>query len=61
MGNKARLIIGILLMAAGIGGATLEISTRWHYFGNGALFGIGLVLLIGSVRSLISGSTSKGN
>ncbi len=61
MSNKIKLIIGILLMAAGIGGANLEISTKWHYFGNGALFGIGLVLFIASIKAVNRKTQSPKN
>ncbi len=61
MGNKLKLVIGIILMAGGIGGATLDISTRWHYFGNGVLFGVGLVLFIVSLKSLGAKTASRRN
>lgn len=36
---------GLLLIAAGIFGLTLNIDTKFHYFGTGTVFGIGLALV----------------
>ncbi len=40
------IVIGILMMIAGLVGATMKVNTTWHYFGNGAVFGIGISLLV---------------
>ncbi|HLR76509.1 MAG TPA: hypothetical protein VK106_02545 [Balneolaceae bacterium] len=43
--KRTKIIVGLVLMAAGGFGSTLDISTQWHYFGNGIVFGVGLTLL----------------
>lgn len=40
------VIVGGILMGIGLAGATMDIPTTWHYFGNGAVFGIGISMLI---------------
>lgn len=42
---KKKLGIGILCMGAGIFALTLDIDSRFHYFGVGAIFGIGVMMV----------------
>lgn len=45
MKNLFPLFIGIALLFGGIFGAQMEIDTTWHYFGNGVVFGVGLMIV----------------
>ncbi len=47
MNTKRKIGIGAICVGIGLFGLTLDIDKVGHYFGNGALFGIG-VSLIGS-------------
>ncbi len=51
MKKRKNIIIGIACMAIGGFGSTLDISTQWHYFGNGIIFGVGVTLLVSGLRS----------
>lgn len=44
--NKLLMIAGVILMAVGIYAVNLDITSKYHYFTNGAFFGIGLTILI---------------
>lgn len=39
------VVIGILLMGAGLYGMSLKIDNTGHYFGTGTIFGIGLSMV----------------
>lgn len=45
------LIAGIALIIIGLVGANMKIDTTWHYFGNGAVFGVGLSMLVSTLFS----------
>lgn len=36
----------MVCIAASLYGMTLDINTRWHYFGNGLVFGVGISLIL---------------
>ncbi|MCO5249586.1 MAG: hypothetical protein M9887_11645 [Chitinophagales bacterium] len=48
-----KLIIGIALIIVGLGGATREVDTVWHYFGTGTVFGIGLSLSVIEIKKML--------
>lgn len=43
------LIIGIVLIIGGIGGAMVDVDTIWHYIGTGLMSGVGIVITLRAI------------
>lgn len=43
------LIIGIVLIIGGIGGAMVDVDTIWHYLGTGVVAGVGIIITVRAI------------
>ncbi len=59
MNNTVKLLIGIVLMGAGLFGFSLDIDNLGHYFGTGIFFGIGLCLFISNLYKLLKAKKTE--